>query len=211
MMNNTEKTLDRIRKLMAMAGDSGSPNEAAIAMKRARLLMDKHQISELDLKTETASNLGEAKIIYFDTWAGRLALQIAKLNDCIVSLDQSDNGLPIVRFKGYLVDAVTCQEMFPYLCACSTNGAKPFKGKSAKLDFHQGFAAGIQEQIAEIIKERATQTLSNGQSLVIVKKNIVEQKFGVQKYGKSRSRKVSNSYYDGVKAGKNTSLNRQIN
>ena len=36
------KILERIRALLAMGGDVSSEHEAAIALKRARSLMDKH-------------------------------------------------------------------------------------------------------------------------------------------------------------------------
>lgn len=50
MMPDIEKILETIRKLLRMAGDAGSPNEAAIAAGRARKLMDKYRVSLSDLK-----------------------------------------------------------------------------------------------------------------------------------------------------------------
>jgi len=204
-----DKLLDRIRKLLAMAGDAGSPNEAAIAMRRARSLMDKHQIEEMDLKQET-SDLGVAKVVYFEQWTGRLALQIARLNDCIADISTGSAGLPIVRFKGYLVDAVTSQEMFPYLTAVAMRGAEAFKGKKQKESFFVGFSAGIREQVDLILAERQSQVLGDGRALVIVKGDIVRAEFGDQQYGKSRRASYdSATYASGVAAGKTASLNRQ--
>ncbi len=44
-----QKIIERIEKLMAMANDSSSPNEAAIALKRAQKLMEQHNISSGDV------------------------------------------------------------------------------------------------------------------------------------------------------------------
>ena len=45
-----DKIKERIAKLLAMAKDAASPNEAAIAAGRARSLMDKYQLDEYDIK-----------------------------------------------------------------------------------------------------------------------------------------------------------------
>lgn len=204
-----DKLLDRIRKLLAMAGDAGSPNEAAIAMRRARALMDKHQIQEMDLKQDQ-SDLGIAKVVYFEQWTGQLALQIARLNDCIADITTGTMGLPIVRFKGYLVDATTSQEMFPYLTACAMRGAKGLRGKKQKAGFFRGFAAGIKQQVDQILAERQSQVLGDGRALVIVKGDVVKAEFGAQRYGPSRHASYdSATYASGVAAGQNASLNRQ--
>ena len=204
-----DKLLDRIRKLLAMAGDAGSPNEAAIAMRRARALMDKHQIAEMDLKQDQ-SDLGVAKVVYFEQWTGRLALQIARLNDCIADISIGSAGLPIVRFKGYLVDAVTSQEMFPYLTAVAMRGAEAFRGKKQKDGFFIGFSAGVKQQVDLILAERQSQVLGDGRALVVVKGDIVRAEFGAQQYGKSRRTSYdSATYASGVNAGRTASLNRQ--
>ena len=204
-----DKLLNRIRNLLAMAGDAGSPNEAAIAMRRARALMDRHQIQEMDLKQET-SDLGVAKVVYFEQWTGRLALQIARLNDCIADISTGSAGLPIVRFKGYLVDAVTSQEMFPYLTAVAMRGAEAFRGKRQKEGFFIGFSTGVKQQVDLILAERQGQMLGDGRSLVIVKGDIVRAEFGGQKYGRSSGKSYdAQTYASGVAAGKTASLNRQ--
>ena len=43
------KIRERIRKLLAMAGDASSPQEAAIAARRAKALLNEHNLSEADV------------------------------------------------------------------------------------------------------------------------------------------------------------------
>ena len=49
MTRKPGKSGGRIRKLLAMAGDASSPNEAAIAAKRAKALLNEHNLSEADV------------------------------------------------------------------------------------------------------------------------------------------------------------------
>ena len=44
-----EKIIERIKKLLRLAEDNSSPNEAMIAAKRARSLMDQHQIRHIPI------------------------------------------------------------------------------------------------------------------------------------------------------------------
>lgn len=44
-----KRVLDKIKKLMALAG-SNNPHEAAIALRKAQLLMQEHQLSEADVE-----------------------------------------------------------------------------------------------------------------------------------------------------------------
>ena len=48
----TPKIMERVRKLLAMAKDATSPHEAAIAARRARSLMDKHQLEEHEMEVQ---------------------------------------------------------------------------------------------------------------------------------------------------------------
>jgi len=114
-----DKIIDRIRKLLAMAGDTSSPNEAAIAAKRARKLMDEHQVSEMDLTTVTGDDFGTSAYAAGTKTAvtvlGRLAIPVAKLNDCQVAWVSGPDGRKQLEFQGFLADAVCAAEMFKWL------------------------------------------------------------------------------------------------
>ena len=57
------KIQDRVQKLLNMAKDASSPNEAMIAMERARRLMDKYQIEETDLEQVEENRFGGGQSI----------------------------------------------------------------------------------------------------------------------------------------------------
>ena len=202
-----ERILRKIRACLNMAADTGSPEEAAIAAGQARALMDKHQVSEMDLKTTKDEDFGSSMQMDFGTWSGMLAVAMSWLNDVNCRRD-TESGMPIIKFEGYLVDAVTAKELYLYLCAQAEIQAKRVRGK--KDPFKQGFAAGVQRQVKDILKEREKLTMSDGTSLVVSKRAMVEQKFGQMQTSKARTQSNSANYQRGFEAGSKVSLNRQV-
>lgn len=79
-MNTTQKIIDRIEKLMAMANDSSSPNEASIALTRAQKLMSKHGISDSDLALSTVKKQKTDKV---SKNSSKLPMYLLMLIDCI--------------------------------------------------------------------------------------------------------------------------------
>lgn len=81
-----DKIKERIAKLMAMAKDASSPNEAAIAAQRARALMDKYQLDEYDISeaapdvfdTQDVTRAFAAIPFHMDI----LSVAVALYNDC---------------------------------------------------------------------------------------------------------------------------------
>ena len=213
------KILERIRALLAMGGDVSSEHEAAIALKRARSLMDKHQVTLADIDDIDDDSFGSS---YFETgsakqkiWVSSLSIKIAKLNDCIASIKSRTNKRAPVTyvFKGFAEDAKICDFMLIYLvdtCNRLYNRDKAklgLSGISDKNDYLHGLVAGLSEKMQAMIDERVSQQASDGRSLVLVKKAMVEQQFGEENYTSSRGRKVKPSIYEaGKKAAKDVHL-----
>lgn len=199
-----------------MAGDKSSPNEAAIAAKQARFLMDKYQIEEMDLTSLNESDMG---IEDFHTtwkrvppWLGSMAIAVAKHNDCIAEYDRDPQGKYKVVYKGLLVDAVCATEELKYLIEAMKKGAYWVNGHANVHAFKLGFAKGIYEQVKEMLEERAKMK-SHGKSLVVLKDQLVTQHFGPARYRSARARTFSgdrSAFEAGRAKGKSTSLNRQV-
>jgi hypothetical protein len=85
-VENLEKIKDRIAKLLKMAEDASSPNEAAIAASRARRLMDQYQLDAFDVSNRIEEEFGDAQATRFyaaiPTHMDILAVAVAKYNDC---------------------------------------------------------------------------------------------------------------------------------
>lgn len=216
--NNTanEKILDRIRKLLAMSKDTSSPNEAAIAARRARALMDAHQVAELDLMTIKNHDMGES---VFETGLtqtnrplGIMCVGIAALNDCVAGYIRRGRFIDI-EFKGLLADSVCAVEMFKYLKAeMYAQAERHAEGRADRHAFRVGFASGVCQQVREVRKEREEIKTSGGQSLVVVKDALVRKHYGVQKTSTRRQGMSGgrDAYSAGQAAGRRANLGRQV-
>lgn len=143
---NIEKIKDRIAKLLRMAQDSSSPNEAAIAASRARSLMDKYQISEADLTGEIHDVFGDSRFgrnyKNIPTYMNILAVAVARFNDCRVTIGYDANWRETnkggkaarsgpncnryINFQGYKQDVALATAMMDSLVACMDQLCKKY-------------------------------------------------------------------------------------
>lgn len=206
---NKEKAIERAKKLMAMAADSSSPNEAAIAARRARAIIDKYQInlSELGDKDQFGTSIGSKARQRTPAWEQTLCISIADLNDCIAKFD----GQGRIVFKGFAEDAEVCAFMYHYITENGKRCCKAYIARNprgCRNSFKLGYAWAVKEKISEIIKERQAEIkTSTGTSLVLLKKNLVESEFGVANYGEKATATANpSSQLAGEIAGRRTNI-----
>lgn len=234
--DNIDAVLDRVRKLLALGEDKGaSENEAAIALKRARSLIDKHQINEIDLIQdkpmfeEAVSSQPPSKAT--PLWQQTLAIAVARFNDCRVAKspdhdDFSHRPLTRIYFLGLVGDATTAVHMYDYLMqngkllAAEYLDANPGNDVDQRRhDFKYAYAQALKSRIEQLIIKRdqeldqVNQSSSN-KSLVVIKKDLLEGEYGKEKY---RSRPVdpkrifTEAATEGYMAGMKTKIQREIN
>tara|TARA_R110000787_G_scaffold256232_2_gene361529 strand:- start:1210 stop:1911 length:702 start_codon:yes stop_codon:yes gene_type:complete len=220
------KIMERVRKLLAMAKDATSPNEAAIAARRARSLMDKHQLEEHDIEDiSTTAQFGkqtwENPNKNIASWKNYLAVQVAKLNDCEVKGTRVDGNLG-VTFQGMAEDVQIAGYMFDYLTTAGEYQYSVFKSAQTglnrgryKTQFCDGFSEELRARIKEIIAERKT-TTGTGTDLIVLKKQLVDGHFGKVSYTRQK-RNTSrydaggvNAHSAGVEAGSQQSLHHGV-
>jgi hypothetical protein len=225
-----EKIIERIKKLMAMAEDASSPHEAAIAAKRARSLMDKHQIDKSDLteKPEFGTKTTSWSYAFTPKWMQSLAVAVAEYNDCQVGFKtdhsiQREKRYKFMEFKGFEVDAILAEYTYQYVCDTITRLCKSYMVAegydryNARVGDTFKWNAAIQviRMLNESKKERETMT-SSGTDLMVVKSQLVAEHFGEAKYGKS-SKKQHDDWEAyragkaGAEAGRNIRINDAIN
>ncbi|WVR18112.1 hypothetical protein JXVLWARM_CDS_0061 [Burkholderia phage Bm1] len=198
-MDDINKIKDRIAKLLAMAADTSSPEEAAIAMQRARRLMDKHQIDEAQMRgfrdalaEKEYSNVWHGKKYkYRPRWMVILAYAVAQYNDC----QQWISGDRIL-FRGFADDVAMTTQMFDRLCAQVDSWCKLYmksigEGSHYKASIGNPYKFGMAQRIIAKLNalrtERDQITDGTGSSLVMVKTELVAKKFGEEQ----RSKRVS--------------------
>ena len=223
----SDKVINRIRALLAMGADTSSENEAAIALKRARKLMDEHQVNLCDIEDMTEDDLGTADFDIGSTqqkiWISSIALDVAKMNDCIVGFATRTSRRETLRyqFKGFKEDAKLCEFMLVYLVEnCNRlylrdKGELNLKGAGDKNDYLLGVASGLRTRIEAIIEQRkkAMSEACDGRSLMVMKAAVVEQAHGKQKTGKARRYRNTNhrAYHGGEGASKELHLGSFVN
>lgn len=190
------KVLDRIRRLLAMGSDKSSQNEAAIALRRARSLMDEHQVTLLDIENINNDSLGEH--VYESNssrqklWVNGLAMSVAEMNDCILRRAQRFSKKANIGyvFQGFKEDTKLCEFMLVYLVDTCLRLYKRDKkelgifGAAEKNDYLSGISDGIRQRIKDIITERneVSAAQCTGRSLVVAKKAAVEKEFGTSEH-----------------------------
>ena len=214
MNDDMDKVIERIRRLLAMAADSSSPNEAAIAARRAQSMLDKYQLDAADILVD---ELSAADINHEFEWTGNsapqwkqwLAVTCADINECGVRF----KGYKLTRgyeFVGVGPDPIVAAEIYKYLTNETTRLAKlNGGGKAAINDFCVGCAKVLCQRLRDLAAERAT--TSSSTALVVHKQSILQDAGYAFTYSTSKSRhRQGSAYYDGRRAGESINLADQL-
>ena len=218
--------LRKLESLLRMAEDTSSPNEAAIAARQARKIMDEHNLTAESVKESEKSgrfgtlpvDIGKGKSIPTAFWS--IAWSVAELNDCLPWTTYK-NGVKRIVFKGEHADCISAKLIFEYLISECNKQCKIAKdsdtsgvhGKTFNASFQYGFWTAIKFKVDDILKERRQKIdESTGTSLVVLKNELVKQKFPNVTYSGSTKFSVnSSSGVDaGYQAGMKTGINRQV-
>lgn len=208
-----EKIKDRIAKLLRMAADASSPNEAAIAAQRARALMDKHQLDLIDINQDqkeafisSAAGRFYAAIPEYMDW---FATAVAKYNDCQHVFEGGEVDYKKrpgdakkwgkrSTFRGYESDVQLAIQMFQQLTEAVNRLCKVWMDEQGYASysvrvgghFKHGAFHIIAGRLSEMTKERDALVSSSGTALVIVKQQAVEEYFGSTEYKKLKARAI---------------------
>ncbi len=202
-----EKIKDRIAKLLRMAADASSPNEAAIAAQRARALMDKHQLDSFDIGNRMKDDFVSEDVSRFyaavPQYLSLFATAVAKYNDVQSRFrygpvthrqggkgDNAKTGGYCIMFQGYKSDVQLANQMFNYLCETVNRLCKEYMNEkgfarySVRVggQFKHGAFEVIERRLNELTKDRDAITSACGTSLVLFKSAAVEAKFGKVNY-----------------------------
>lgn len=229
-MEDLDKIKERISKLLAMAKDSSSPAEAAIAASRARSLMDKYQLGEGDIDpleqdTFHSETTGEA-YKYCPQWRSMMAVAIAKYNDCQARFAWSTKKYRYkeLQFLGYGNDVALAIEMYNRLAEAVDRWCKSYMARvnpghyNARIGdaFKRGMACEISNRLGAMTTERDAIERAPGTSLVLVKRQNVDEHFGEVKYGKGTFDPVrsdsctAHAYQSGKASGRAVQINQEV-
>ncbi len=230
-----ERVMEKVRKLLALARDSGaSENEAATAARQAATMMNKYQIdagdiliAKMDEDIEFARELAEANprkrrhpFTEVSTWCGVIAMGVADLFDCVVDIVGLRDGGVKLRFSGHVTDVPvavwTYQMLTETVYRLSTASPEASVSRAAKTAFRMGAAIRLQNRL-DSMKDEQDRTneecKSTGTSLVVIdkKKAAVKERFGESKRKKTRVKTLEDEAFSaGKAAGDKIPINRAL-
>lgn len=226
MTADITKIREKIAKLLAMAQDTSSPNEAAIAAERARKMMDKYQLSELDITPAEDIKCGSVVVTkdykYTPYWLNIMSVAVARYNDCHSALDYGKkDGYKHIVFHGLVDDVALAKDMMAYLEKAGVEQCKRYMASIghgsyyvAKIGdaFKKGFAQAICTRLSQLSEDRKELTSAAGTSLAIVKTDIVEQYMGYSpRYSSAKAKtRDASAMRAGQQAGLAQSLHNQM-
>lgn len=229
-----DKIIERVKALLAMAGDSSSPHEASIAAGRARKLMDQHQVQLSDLKDDGGFGFREIdkEYRYMPQYRNWLTVGVATYNDCKSIQTRKYKSANAsytyqIVFQGYENDVCCAEAMYDYLCdiidrLCAAYiepmgyTRYPAKiGDAFKKAASMELCARLKQMTKERTQDVALLALETGTSLVLYKMAAVEAEFGKAAYvvKKTRSRLDDQTIHAGAagrKAGASMNLHREM-
>lgn len=213
-----EKIIKRVKNLLAMAEDASSPNEALIAAKRARALMDKHQLSKSDIElfgSEFLETKADKSTTVRKRWLIDLGSAAGMLNDCVFCFSRKPNVE--YKFRGFKSDAIVAKLTMDYLIETCERllGKAECYGVSEKNFYRLGFANAVEERGYAIHLQRKEIVTSGGKDLVVTKENSINAYFGELKMvnfknTRQPTRSELDAYTKGVEDGEEVGLDKQI-
>lgn len=217
MMESREKVLEKIEKLLALAGNNPSENEAISAALKAQELMAKYNIELADIQGEakaetitTETYTPKANCHYVRKWRYTLSQIIAK-NFCCKTYSIARDA---IAFYGYEKDAKIAVEVFKFLFETGNKLANRYylkckkEGKDTKGVLN-AYLVGFCDGIKEVLDKQCT-------ALMIVVPKEVEEAYEEHSKGFKRissSLRISSdgrAYDEGKTDGKATATARSI-
>lgn len=225
-MSNKIKIIERVKKLLAMAEDKSSPHEASIAIRRARKLMDEHQLSRSDFKETSEPNFiskSQNQGARTPNWYKILMMGVSKLNDCHAGVKTSKVGRSRRSefvFTGLSEDILSAEVMMVFLVSAADKNWLQTKSllqktgeysQKSKNQYYLGFAHEIKNRISSMLEERQKES-NEHRGLITYKSELIAKKFNISSsrtvYTKSD---VNNAAYQkGKEKAKSLHLGQQV-
>ena len=218
-MTNTvkknERVLDKVKKMLALAGNNPSKEEAESALLMAQRMLAKYGLSMEDVDTmedvvKEIVNEGVTEYAKTPWWHKSMAMIIASNFKCSVYTSRS-GGYSRIKFVGVKEDVDVAREVFNYAIDIANKKALQFtrkirdRGENTKgirNDFLLGFLNGIEAKFQEQVQSDATLALA-----IVVPKEVtdyVENNLTLRKGRASRVTALGNAEAksEGYHAGK---------
>lgn len=233
-MGEHDKVLDKVRKLLALAGSSNE-HEAALAMSRAQGLLAEHNLTLADVKAEKGDEFVIEKDIVTTSypWRRQLANAVASLYFCryyYQSVQRRKTMYDVHCFAGAQHNIAVAKMMFEYLHKTvdrlAREGARGLSKKQQspyRVSFRTACTTRLMSRIARRIEEAKQGKITGEKGTTLpalasmydqVKVKLdtfLDENVGQMKTTKSKMATLdTRGMIDGAKAGETIGLDAQI-
>ncbi len=162
---------DKIAKLLKLAGNNPSENEAAAALALARKLMAEHNIAEEEVSGDKEIIEVGSSFRVRSAWKRFVGALIASKFRCEMFYQTKGNNYRVM-FYGYKNDAEAAVSIFEYCVKYMERKAKEYvkerEDKRLKGDYIFGFYKGLQEEFDR--QDREWESNEETRSLALIMK-----------------------------------------
>ena len=221
------KLLDRIRKLLALAADTSSPEEAAIAARRAAHLMEEHHISQAEVmpREGIADRIGKSSAGYaarrLPRWYEMLSVPVARLCDCAVRCFVRTDGqqtVEVLEFTGLDDDAQVASWTLDYLTVQIKLLTQIYRTRHQDADrrcvndFRMGAAWSIQRMLEQALERKEGRAAANtsGTALMVRRRALVDEFCQIEYKPLYYEQRASDAYHAGCDAGQDVRLSQGV-
>ncbi len=158
-----EKIIDRVKKLLALAGKNSNEAEAAAAAEKAAELIAEHHLSQSELGEKSAMGHDDSFTTNSRPWRRYIGAALARLYFCkYARMYEREKGKASGKdrhlFMGRPDNATVARLMFAYLCVTvdrlASAAARDLAGKENKAAFTTAFKLGCAIRLATRLNDR---------------------------------------------------------
>ena len=194
--NELDKILDKVRKLLALAGNNSNQHEAASAAEMAARILDEYNLTLTDVEVrEIVECAVKFNTMNTQDWYGMLAVTVANVFDCYVfkRVDDTEKNSRAV-FVGTRSDAEVASYVYMYLFNVCTRLIKKAvddnqtdsdnrmsRGKARKA-YSYGLVNSLEKRIISFYGKRCKENEKvvgvsgkSGKELMVIKENAIDK------------------------------------
>jgi hypothetical protein len=217
------RIIEKVQKLFALSNRNDSPEEAQAAAAVARELLKKYDLnlSEVEIKEKGSSLCAEHRIkqkgLNLHIWVKILLGAVSRgfsVKGMTAKGNRTAGIYPVLVLIGVEPDVTIAGQTFEYLHHFATTYDLRGKNTKENNDWRRGFACAIDKRFQEQKKQDARTARSH--SLVLAKDAVIQDFLASKGYITRKGRRgprlntESESFYDGVRVGMNTPINRPV-
>lgn len=216
-MEASDKIIDRIRKLFALA-ESPNEAEAMSAMEKAHALLLQYNLTVSDLKEESKTEINELEFCEagrMRAWKKLLIYYVTKANYCASytmvtrgSYKYDTKGKQVIKIVGREANVISAKEMLKYIFASIERLSKDID-HDMKESYKTGFSEALCKRLKEIHKN---EEVVNCTALMVIDselKNHMNQK-NLKNSSIKSNIKDAQGYIRGQMDGSSFNLNKQV-